>query len=70
MLDRAVRQLPQAEFDVVVRYYLRDQDTKSIAAELGPSARTCTRHASNSGHVGDLPICLDPIYHLARNSGG
>lgn len=44
MLNWALGQLPQAQFDVIVRYYLLDQDTKSIANELGISRGTVFAH--------------------------
>ncbi len=44
MLSWALDQLPQAQFDVVVRYYLLDQDTKSIADDLQIARGTVCAH--------------------------
>jgi RNA polymerase sigma factor (sigma-70 family) len=44
MLDWALGQLPQRQFDVMIRYYLMDQDSKTIARELGITLTSVRAH--------------------------
>jgi RNA polymerase sigma-70 factor (ECF subfamily) len=68
MLDQALNQLPPMQFEVIVRHYLLDQDTKSIGEDLGISRGTVGAHLFKAR--AKLRKLLRPLQSTYEERGG